>query len=138
MPHLEVVLYFQVYEGLQYKLTFDFPSGYPYQAPTVRFDTPCYHPNVDKHGNICLDILKEKWSALYDVRTILLSLQSLLGGNDICTKGILVAKKSGWSLLVWDFSDIFAIHQLSNMHLWITILYHVYNIVCSSVKNHKS
>lgn len=89
LPHHRVFfLYFQVYEGLQYKLTFDFPSGYPYQAPTVRFDTPCYHPNVDKHGNICLDILKEKWSALYDVRTILLSLQSLLGGNNIYTEVI--------------------------------------------------
>ena len=31
-------------------------------------------------GNICLDILKDKWSALYDVTTILISLQSLLGG----------------------------------------------------------
>merc|ERR1712098_151234 len=30
-------------------------------------------------GNICLDILQEKWSALYEVRTILLSIQSLLG-----------------------------------------------------------
>lgn len=30
-------------------------------------------------GNICLDILKEKWSAVYNVQTILLSLQSLLG-----------------------------------------------------------
>ena len=30
-------------------------------------------------GNICLDILKEKWSALYEVRTILLSIQTLLG-----------------------------------------------------------
>ncbi|KAH3812028.1 ubiquitin-conjugating enzyme E2 C-like [Dreissena polymorpha] len=68
-----------VYESLSYKLSMEFPSGYPYQAPTVKFDTPCYHPNVDQHGNICLDILKEKWSALYDVRTILLSLQSLLG-----------------------------------------------------------
>lgn len=68
-----------VYEGLSYKLTLEFPSGYPYQAPTVKFQTPCWHPNVDQRGNICLDILKEKWSALYDVRTILLSLQSLLG-----------------------------------------------------------
>jgi ubiquitin-conjugating enzyme E2 C len=34
---------------------------------------------VDQYGNICLDILKEKWSALYTVRTVLLSIQSLLG-----------------------------------------------------------
>ncbi len=34
---------------------------------------------MDTYGNICLDILKDKWSALYDVRTILLSIQSLLG-----------------------------------------------------------
>merc|ERR1712228_961736 len=68
-----------VYEGLKYKLRLEFPAGYPYQSPTVKFVTPCFHPNVDQHGNICLDILKEKWSALYDVRTILLSIQSLLG-----------------------------------------------------------
>ncbi|XP_062835348.1 ubiquitin-conjugating enzyme E2 C [Anolis carolinensis] len=67
------------YEGLRYKLSLEFPSGYPYNAPSVRFLTPCFHPNVDLQGNICLDILKDKWSALYDVRTILLSIQSLLG-----------------------------------------------------------
>jgi len=68
-----------VYQGLKYKLRLEFPAGYPYQSPTVKFSTPCFHPNVDSHGNICLDILKEKWSALYEVRTILLSIQSLLG-----------------------------------------------------------
>ncbi|XP_036758048.1 ubiquitin-conjugating enzyme E2 C isoform X1 [Manis pentadactyla] len=72
-----------VYEDLRYKLSLEFPSGYPYNAPTVRFLTPCYHPNVDTQGNICLDILKDKWSALYDVRTILLSIQSLLGEPNI-------------------------------------------------------
>ena len=71
----------QVYDGLSYKLVLEFPNGYPYKAPMVKFDTPCYHPNVDMSGNICLDILKEKWSALYDVRTILLSIQSLLAGD---------------------------------------------------------
>ncbi|MEQ2173046.1 Ubiquitin-conjugating enzyme E2 C [Goodea atripinnis] len=70
-----------VYEGLRYRLSLDFPAGYPYQAPRVKFVTPCFHPNVDNQGFICLDILKEKWSALYDVRSILLSIQSLLGGN---------------------------------------------------------
>src|SRR5947207_1466 len=48
-------------------------------APSVRFDTPCFHPNVDTSGYICLDILKENWSAVYNVQSILLSIQSLLG-----------------------------------------------------------
>lgn len=72
-----------VYEGLQYKLLLEFPSSYPFQALTVKFITPCFHPNVDSHGNICLDILKDKWSALYDVRTVLLSIQSLLAEPNI-------------------------------------------------------
>ncbi|PRD29837.1 UNVERIFIED_CONTAM: ube2c [Trichonephila clavipes] len=73
----------QVYEGLTYKLKLEFPNNYPYCAPNVRFTTPCFHPNVDDHGNICLDILKDKWTALYDVRTILISVQSLLSGPNI-------------------------------------------------------
>uniref|UniRef100_A0A672ZLQ6 Ubiquitin-conjugating enzyme E2 C n=1 Tax=Sphaeramia orbicularis TaxID=375764 RepID=A0A672ZLQ6_9TELE len=68
-----------VYEGLQFRLSLEFPGGYPYRAPDVKFVTPCFHPNVDEQGFICLDILKDKWSALYDVRSILLSIQSLLG-----------------------------------------------------------
>mmetsp|Transcript_9333 Transcript_9333/g.10638 ORF Transcript_9333/g.10638 Transcript_9333/m.10638 type:complete len:165 (+) Transcript_9333:114-608(+) len=68
-----------VYEGLKYKLSINFPSNYPYAAPAVRFITPCFHPNVDSNGGICLDILKEKWSASYSVATILQSLRSLLG-----------------------------------------------------------
>ncbi|KAJ3340630.1 Ubiquitin-conjugating enzyme E2 11 [Entophlyctis luteolus] len=66
------------YEGLAYKLSMKFPLNYPYNAPTVRFETPIFHPNVDTVGNICLDILKDKWSAVYNVQTVLLSLQSLL------------------------------------------------------------
>ncbi|XP_053436879.1 ubiquitin-conjugating enzyme E2 C-like isoform X1 [Nycticebus coucang] len=72
-----------VYEDLRYKLSLEFLSGYHYNAPTVKFLTLCYHPNVDTQGNICLDILKDKWSALYDVRTILLSIQRLLGEPNI-------------------------------------------------------
>ena len=68
-----------VYAGLSYRLSLSFPSTYPYTAPTVKFVTPCFHPNVDQFGNICLDILKEKWSAAYSVQTVLLSLQTLLG-----------------------------------------------------------
>ena len=45
----------------------------------MTFRTPIYHPNVDMKGRICLDILKDKWSAVLNVGSVLLSLQSLLG-----------------------------------------------------------
>ena len=67
------------YEGLKYKMSIDFPSDYPYKPPTVKFVTPCFHPNVDAAGNICLDILKDRWSATYSVAAILQSIRSLLG-----------------------------------------------------------
>ncbi|KAK0746388.1 ubiquitin-conjugating enzyme/RWD-like protein [Schizothecium vesticola] len=67
------------YAGLTFKLSFEFPSNYPYAPPTVLYMTPIYHPNVDFSGRICLDILKDKWTAAYNVQTVLLSLQSLLG-----------------------------------------------------------
>ncbi|KAH6828011.1 ubiquitin-conjugating enzyme19 [Perilla frutescens var. hirtella] len=75
-----------MYEDLSYKLFLRFPLDYPFKPPQVKFETMCFHPNVDQFGNICLDILQQdKWSSAYDCRTILLSIQSLLGGqNDIC------------------------------------------------------
>ncbi|SCU96292.1 LAMI_0F06040g1_1 [Lachancea mirantina] len=66
------------YEGLRFKISFKFPQSYPYTPPKVVFVSPMWHPNVDMSGNICLDILKNQWSAVYNVQTILLSLQSLL------------------------------------------------------------
>ncbi|KAJ3697542.1 hypothetical protein LUZ61_001247 [Rhynchospora tenuis] len=68
-----------VYDGMIYKLSLSFNIDYPFKPPVVKFESPCFHPNVDLRGNICLDILKDKWSSAYDVRTILLSIQSLLG-----------------------------------------------------------
>ncbi|KAL6009986.1 Ubiquitin-conjugating enzyme [Asimina triloba] len=68
-----------IYEGMAYRLSLSFPTDYPFKPPKVKFETMCFHPNVDVYGNICLDILQDKWSSAYDVRTILLSIQSLLG-----------------------------------------------------------
>ncbi|KAM3173643.1 hypothetical protein ACTXT7_012131 [Hymenolepis weldensis] len=67
-----------VYEGQVYKLLLEFPPEYPFKPPIVHFESRCYHPNIDHQGNICLDILKTEWSALYTVKTILLSIRSLL------------------------------------------------------------
>ncbi|KAL0228400.1 hypothetical protein RCL1_004543 [Eukaryota sp. TZLM3-RCL] len=72
-----------VYEDCDFNLALKFSNEYPYKPPVVTFTSPIFHPNVDTAGNICLDILKEEWSAAYDVRSILLSIQSLLSSPNV-------------------------------------------------------
>ena len=44
----------------------------------MKFVSKIFHPNVYNDGRICLDILQNQWSPIYDVWAILTSIRSLL------------------------------------------------------------
>lgn len=67
-----------IWENGIFKLVMTFTDKYPSAPPKVIFKTPIFHPNVYATGAICLDILGRAWTPIYDVASILTSIQSLL------------------------------------------------------------
>jgi peroxin-4 len=93
------------FEGGTFELDIRVPENYPLQPPTVRFQTHIFHPNIHfkvcccgggggdggeeeggghvltawiKTGEICLDVLKTAWSAVYTLQSICRSIIALL------------------------------------------------------------
>uniref|UniRef100_A0A8C9P930 Cell division cycle 34, ubiqiutin conjugating enzyme n=1 Tax=Spermophilus dauricus TaxID=99837 RepID=A0A8C9P930_SPEDA len=73
------------------KARLKFPIDYPYSPPAFRFLTKMWHPNIYETGDVCISILhppvddpqsgelpSERWNPTQNVRTILLSVISLL------------------------------------------------------------
>ena len=63
------------YEDGTFRLVMHFEEAYPNKPPGVKFISQMFHPNVYGTGELCLDILQNRWSPTYDVAAILTSIQ---------------------------------------------------------------
>ena len=66
------------YEGGIFYLEMFLTKEYPMKPPKCRFLTPIIHPNIDKLGRICLDVLKDKWTPALTMTRVAVSIQLLL------------------------------------------------------------
>jgi ubiquitin-protein ligase len=66
------------YAGKTFNVVLSFPADYPYNPPVVKFISRIYHPNISLTGDVCIDILKQNWSAALGIEKIMLSIISLL------------------------------------------------------------
>eukprot|EP00054_Salpingoeca_dolichothecata_P028323 m.214342 g.214342 ORF g.214342 m.214342 type:complete len:235 (-) comp26186_c0_seq3:44-748(-) len=85
-----------IFAGGYFKALLEFPDTYPFQPPSMKFLEPLWHPNVYPTGELCISILhppgedamsgerpEERWNPSQQVRTILLSVISLLNEPNI-------------------------------------------------------
>ena len=63
------------FEDGTFRLVMHFEEQYPNKPPGVKFISQMFHPNVYGTGELCLDILQNRWSPTYDVAAILTSIQ---------------------------------------------------------------
>ncbi|KAI5450665.1 ubiquitin conjugating enzyme Ubc7/UbcP3 [Naganishia albida] len=84
------------FEGGVFAAKLTFPQDYPLNPFKMTFDPPLFHPNVYPSGEVCISILhtpgddpmqyesaSERWSPVQGVRSVLMSVLSMLAEPNI-------------------------------------------------------
>lgn len=75
------------FAGGLWKIHVELPDQYPYKSPSIGFVNRIFHPNIDelqvsrsslvvkwltgfRSGSVCLDVINQTWSPMYDMVNI--------------------------------------------------------------------
>lgn len=101
-----------VYQGEIYRLRVRFHPEYPVRPPEVRFMRPApVHEHIYSDGKICLNILYSDWDPKMDVKSLCLSLLSMLSSAKKKSRPpdnnqtVVLTQGQQAGSMQWDFHD---------------------------------
>lgn len=66
------------YKSGNFRFNVEIGDSFPIDPPRIKCMQKIYHPNIDLEGNVCLNILREDWSPVLSLNSVLLGLNFLL------------------------------------------------------------
>jgi len=100
------------YAGEIYRLRIRFHADYPMQPPEVVFMRPApVHEHIYSDGKICLNILYNDWDPKMDIRSMCLSLQSMLSSATKKSRPpdnnstVVMSRGQNTRNMQWEFHD---------------------------------